>query len=262
MCEAANEPSAATPIIGQVVDWQSLLQAELRPTHELLVQVQEYLVKGALRDPANEYRDLLEGVQAADTLRGETLKSRVEELARLISENQVELISRLEKIASDSTEPPQAAPTESANEIWQKMILGAELCQDGELAEVRQSLFQDVISGSSSARALAGQLMLAQAVGSDQLTELLKQVGEAYYRWRPRSSVAEDPLEKALAHLLTRRADAMGLKNSIQLVRPGERFDNTRHIASERGVEIVAVYGWVVLRDNGKVYTKAAVAVK
>ena len=52
------------------------------------------------------------------------------------------------------------------------------------------------------------------------------------------------------------------MSNTIELVHPGERFDSTRHNASQRGVEITQVLGWIVLRDNGKVYTKASVAVK
>ena len=52
------------------------------------------------------------------------------------------------------------------------------------------------------------------------------------------------------------------MSNTIELVHPGERFDSTRHNASKRGVEITQVLGWIVLRDNGKVYTKASVAVR
>jgi hypothetical protein len=52
------------------------------------------------------------------------------------------------------------------------------------------------------------------------------------------------------------------LHNTIELVHPGERFDATRHNASTRGVEITEVHGWIVLRDNGKVYTKANVTVR
>ena len=52
------------------------------------------------------------------------------------------------------------------------------------------------------------------------------------------------------------------MSNTIELVHPGQRFDSMRHNAAERGVEITQVFGWIVLRDNGKVYTKASVAVK
>jgi hypothetical protein len=35
-----------------------------------------------------------------------------------------------------------------------------------------------------------------------------------------------------------------------------------RHNAAERGVEVADVFGWVVLRDNGKVYSKANVSLR
>jgi LDH2 family malate/lactate/ureidoglycolate dehydrogenase len=120
----------------------------------------------------------------------------------------------------------------------------------------------DVLSGNVAARALAGQLLLIQATDTNELPERLGSVGEAYYHWRPRASSAEDPFERSLADFLTRRAESAGLPNSIQLVRPGDRFDNSRHTANSRGIEIVAVHGWIVLRDNQKVYTKASVSLR
>jgi hypothetical protein len=64
-----------------------------------------------------------------------------------------------------------------------------------------------------------------------------------------------------IAHL-TECCEAAGVSNTIELVRPGDRYDHTRHNSKQRGVEIDGVFGWIVLRDNGKVYTKASVAVK
>ena len=69
-------------------------------------------------------------------------------------------------------------------------------------------------------------------------------------------------MEQALAGWLQDACQQGGAANTIELVDPGQRFDAARHSAAQRGVEITAVQGWVVLRDNGKVYTKAAVAVK
>ena len=90
----------------------------------------------------------------------------------------------------------------------------------------------------------------------------LRDLGEAYYRWQPRTSEAETPWERALVAWLTGRLQDMRLGNRIELVRPGERFDASRHVASQRGVVVETVRGWVVLRGNGKVYTKASVTVK
>ena len=69
-------------------------------------------------------------------------------------------------------------------------------------------------------------------------------------------------MEQALVASLLRTCEQAGISNTIELVHPGERFDAARHNASERGVEVVRPLGWIVLRDNGKVYTKASVAVQ
>lgn len=146
--------------------------------------------------------------------------------------------------------------------IWEEILLGSELCQNAELHAQRREFLRDVVDGVVAARTLAGQLMLIQSATVDEIPELLNHVGTAYYRWRPRVELSEAPLERALADWLTRRVEAAGLRNSIQLVRPGDRFDSSRHAGLGRGVEVIAVHGWIVLRDNHKVYTKATVSLK
>ena len=99
-------------------------------------------------------------------------------------------------------------------------------------------------------------------IGLDKMPPLLKDIGEAYYRWQPKSRPGSDRMEEALVAWLKETMQDAGIANTIEVVQPGERFDSTRHTASTRGVEITEVHGWVVLRDNGKVYTKASVAVR
>ena len=94
----------------------------------------------------------------------------------------------------------------------------------------------------------------------DRLPTLLKDVGEAWYRWQGEDS-ASDPLRDALIAWLHTRLEGVGLGNRIDLVRVGDRYDSKRHNAKNRGVEVTGVQGWVVLRDNGNVYTKANVTV-
>lgn len=167
---------------------------------------------------------------------------------------------------------PSAAPGStvshmSHDDAWEALILGSELCGRPDLAAHRQRLLHDLHAGrgaqpSLAAQSLAGQLLLLHASNAEELPERLRYVGEAYYRWHPRTTTADDPLEAALAALLTSRAESVGLRNSIQLVRPGDRFDSTRHVTNGRGLEVVAVHGWIVLRENQKVYTKASVTVR
>jgi hypothetical protein len=153
---------------------------------------------------------------------------------------------------------PEQPPTP-----WEQILLDDDLRNNPALTEGRRQFLQDVADGDPAARILAGHLMIARAADQQELPEMLRHVGEAYYRWHPRTSeTPEDPWEEALAAWLNRLVERAGLPNSIQLVRPGERFDNARHNASSRGFEIVAVHGWVVLRDRTKVYTRANVTVK
>lgn len=158
--------------------------------------------------------------------------------------------------------PPSFPSAEIDDDQWKEIILGVELCGDPALSESRNRLFRGILSEDDSAKALAGQMLLVQAATPDRLPPLMKEVGEAYYRWRPKMAGMADPFETALAGFLKRRCDAGGLGNTIELVIVGDRFDAAKHNASERGATITGVHGWVVLRDNGKVYTKANVSVK
>ncbi len=145
---------------------------------------------------------------------------------------------------------------------WQRAILGRELAEQPGLEAERQQLLAGLLRGEPAACGLAGQLLVFQSASVEKMPPLLKDVGEAFYRWQPKTHVQPSVLEQALVRSLQRTCEAAGISNTIELVGPGERFDSTRHNASMRGVEITEIHGWVVLRDNGKVYTKAAVSVK
>jgi hypothetical protein len=184
-----------------------------------------------------------------------------------------ELVNRGFKYLADQLAPKEAKPEQPAvaaapqpaaggNRPWEEAILGPDLAAVAAIAPARQQLIGGVLSGDPAARALSGQLLLFRSAPVERLAPLLKDVGEAYYRWQPKTKAVSNPVEEALAAWLQRTCEAAGIHNSIELVNPGERFDSLRHNASSRGVEITEVLGWVVLRDNGKVYTKAAVAVR
>ncbi len=142
---------------------------------------------------------------------------------------------------------------------WFNAILGPELAAH---ADASRRLLEGVLAGDSAAQGLAGQLLVFRSATPERLPQLLKDVGEAYYRWRPELLPGNDPFEEVLVNYLQRTCESAGIYNSIELVHPGQRFDATRHNAASRGVEIVQVLGWIVLRDNGKVYTKATVEVR
>lgn len=152
------------------------------------------------------------------------------------------------------------SPSEWAD--WQRALLGAELAEHPGLDFERQRLLAGVLQGDAGACSLLGQLLVFRSARTDKMPPLLKDIGEAYYRWQPKNRPGPNTMEEALVAWLKETMQDAGIANTIEVVQPGERFDSTRHTASTRGVEITEVHGWIVLRDNGKVYTKANVAVR
>ena len=153
----------------------------------------------------------------------------------------------------------QEEETSAVSGDWLTAVLGPELAAGGAAS---RRLLEGVLAGDSAAQGLTGQLLVFRSAAQERLPQLLKDVGEAYYRWHPKTAPGNDPFEEALINYLRRTCESAGIYNSIELVHPGERFDAGRHNAPSRDVEIVQVRGWIVLRDNGKVYTKAAVEVR
>jgi hypothetical protein len=169
----------------------------------------------------------------------------------------------LRAIAQELHPPePEPSKTPAIGGDWQGAILGRELADNPALEAQRQQLFSGMLAGEASACSLVGNLMIFRSSPAERMPTLLKEIGEAYYRWHPRATNQPSEMEKALVASLERACAEAGIPNTIELVHPGERFDAMRHNAPQRGVEITQVLGWVVLRDNGKVYTKASVAVK
>ena len=165
----------------------------------------------------------------------------------------------------DILRPPQAESASGDAAVggdWQEALLGGELAHNAALGADKNRLLGGVLSGDQAACGLVGSLLQFRAAAADKMPPLLKDIGEAFYRWQPKSSSRSSDLEKALVQWLMRTCEQAGMANTIELVSPGERFDSLRHNAARPGVEITQVLGWIVLRDNGKVYTKASVAVK
>lgn len=158
-------------------------------------------------------------------------------------------------------QPEEEEPSTVSGD-WLTAVLGPELTSNGALGVPCRQLLEGVLAGDGPAQGLAGQLLVFRSASPERMPQLLKDLGEAYYRWQPKTSPGNNLFEEALVAFLQRTCENAGIYNSIELVHPGERFDSARHNAASRGVEIVQVLGWIVLRDNGKVYTKAAVEVR
>jgi hypothetical protein len=249
------------------------MQATLQPIRELLKRIETHVSGGAISEAresgTSETVNDLPGAAECSGSGNEVIVRSIDDhfkrIEQYLAEFRKEALSALDQVTA--TVSAQAEfKLDSANDMnedsWQRIFLGDHLSEIPALALLRDQFLQDVIDGVDTARAFAAQMMLVQSATVEKMPELLKYVGEAYYRWHPRTSAEADPFEKALTTWLTRQAETAGLRNSIQLVRPGERFESSRHQANGRGVEIVAVHGWVVLRDGNKVYTRANVSVK
>jgi hypothetical protein len=210
--------------------------------------------------------------RAVAELRGEfdVQAEKTEELLQAIAQ----AVLRIEEKLHDSAQ--EESPTslyESAYDVqspaptgdgaqWGAILLGYELGEAPHIEVEREALLADMRAGQQAALGLIGQLLLFRSATAERLSPLLKDIGEAYYRWEAESAGGCSGFRDELIHWLQNTCAAAGLPNSIELVRPGDRFDASRHNARERGAEVVRVSGWVVLRDNGKVYTKANVAVR
>lgn len=243
--ETASQPAADRPSADVAVT------AELERIAARLSLIQERLsAERPVRSDESFVAAAVAQAMAGMTGRLDALLEHVEQLDR-----------RLEKLAAPPTTPAASGPT-SQTDTLQQLVFGGQRSGDPALDQSRRELLDGVLRGQDKAIGLAARLMLVHAVSSEELMPLLKETGEAYYRWRPKRLDEHDPLESSLVEALGKRIAAVGLRNSIELVRPGDRYDATRHLSSDRGVEVSEVRGWAVLRDNGKPLTKALVGLR
>ena len=261
----AREGVAAVPVALPVQADAS--KANLGPVLERLDQLNakidalgELAAGSANRNTKDAAGAAIDQLRAAILEMKETLAVAFGQLRQRVNEGLSELTESMRPQAPAATEEPEFFLP--GGDDWERAILGPVLAENPALRHPRQQLLRGVLDGDAGACSLAGQLLVFQSAPPEKMPALLKDIGEAYYRWQPKTSPGADELEESLAAWLQRACDNAGIANTIELVDPGERFDSTRHTTTGRGVEIAEVYGWIVLRDNGKVYTKASVAVK
>jgi hypothetical protein len=199
----------------------------------------------------------------ADSLvpRASTIVGRLDELGIA----PIELESRQGQLGSESQRPgcaPGGQGTGGHEDRWGRAILGHELWESPGIEADRSRLLDGFLGGEPEACSLAAQLILVRYTPAERMLQLIKELGEAYYRWQPKLTEQAMPFESALAAWLTRSGEASGLRNRIELVCPGTRYNPQQHRSSDRGVEVTQALGWIVLREDGSVYQKANVAVK
>jgi hypothetical protein len=142
---------------------------------------------------------------------------------------------------------------------WSRILFGDNLHAGPSISHLSGSLLADVYADDNSAVGLAGQVMTFRTGTAEQKARLLKEVGEAFYGWKPQG---DESLLQPLIDWVHAELEAVQLGNRIMVVQVGDRYDMQRHNAKQAGVEVAEVYGWIVLRDNGKVFSKANVAVR
>lgn len=240
---------------------EGTLNAALRPLQERLDQVDAKL-KALAQRPAEGVPEDSIGPALAQIRDG--LNQQYAALAEGIRQVHGSLNAGLQNLQEllrpAEPEPPAAGPATSSD--WQRIIFGPELAEHPGLEFQRQQLLNGLMEGDPGACSLIGQLLVFRSALTEKMPPLLKEIGEAYYRWQPKTRPGTTKMEEVLVEWLGETMQDAGIANTIELVHPGQRFDSTRHSAATRGVEITEVRGWIVLRDNGKVYTKASVAVK
>jgi hypothetical protein len=156
--------------------------------------------------------------------------------------------------------PANVAASSGPSELA-ALIFPPDFARQPELKDHRQQLLNGVRHDDPATVGLVGELLIFRSSTIDKMPQVVKDVGEAWYRWRPDRAGIPDPFRDALIDWLHRRMDAAGLTHRVALVHVGDRYDSKRHNTQGRGVEVTEVFGWLVLRDNGSVYTKASVAV-
>jgi hypothetical protein len=162
---------------------------------------------------------------------------------------------------------PQAQPTRpgsipvtgGAGGNWSQIIFGDQLKADPGIGSLSGALLSEVQANVDDAVGMLGYLLAFRSADQERKPKLLKELGEAFYLWKPDGSPR---LLGPLINWVHAVLDRAGINNRIDLVQVGDRYDMQRHNAKERGAEVSAVAGWVVLRDNGKVYSKANVSVR
>jgi hypothetical protein len=159
--------------------------------------------------------------------------------------------------------PPATAPAEPAyGEVLDELLLGPELGSPDTSGPSRRELIRQLRQGDQAALNLIGQIMTFRGAGPERRAQLLKEIGEAYYRWRGPAAQMPDPFRDRLIQWLSGACEASGLPIAVELVQVGDRYDSKKHHARQRGIEVAAVEGWVVLRGDGRVYTKANVELR
>lgn len=221
--------------------------------------------------PTTGSASVTSGASVADSVNesgnGETEKSPENEVVQESTTSGYEADSASQMNSGMAQSAQMSAPPRTSRAGGNQDELGkaffGEMALEPSIQNELQYILQGILAHDSVSCYLGGILMMFQSSAPDKMVLLLKDLGEAYYRWAnqfPDSNL--EVLEDALVRWAQWLCESAGLPNRIETVMPGQRFDAGRHNSTTRGVTVTQVHGWVVLRGNGSVYSKALVDVQ
>ena len=101
--------------------------------------------------------------------------------------------SYLSAAALSVTESARFATTTAADKINRLVFIFAASISQGSSSLTRRNKRSPLLRFR-----LAGQLLVFQSAPAERLPQLLKDLGEAFYRWQPKATPGTNPLEEAL----------------------------------------------------------------
>jgi len=260
--EPTISPDMLQAIVGPVAEKLEQLESKLSAVASSGGKPEEVLgpMLGQVHDGINQHHQAI--AQTITQTLGQVQQHLDTGMQHLAGQVQQNLSHAVQYMLAELRPPEPEQSDDALGGDWQQALFGPALAQYPGLDAQRNQLLADLLAGNAAAQALIGELLVFRATPVEKMAPLLKEVGEAYYRWQPKRQPGSMPMEDALVAWLKRCCDEAGIGNTIEVVHPGERVDSARHTTLGRGVEITEVLGWIVLRDNGRVYTKATVAVR
>lgn len=146
--------------------------------------------------------------------------------------------------------PPMVEPLAS-------VLMGDALRADKTLTPVWEQLTSQVLVGESTACQLGAFLMLFHRGALEECHKWIQAIGESWYRW---AGEENGEAKQALINWLNQECVRRNVPLRVEEVRSGVRFDSDRHIAvGQPGRDVYGVQGWLVLREDKSIFSKALV---
>jgi len=186
-----------------------------------LGRIEELLRESAAGDVGREIAALASTVAALNELVQRGFEHLAELLAPHAADTAGQPAAGATSVRDVDANEPAPAPGASGEGLaaWERAILGDALADDEALAFQRRRFVQEVLEGRPAACGLAGSLLALRAAAAERMAQLLKEIGESYYRWQPKQGQSQgaesSAFEEALAGWLQRRCEAAGLSNTI-----------------------------------------------